>query len=83
MAKQTFVSNIFDGITFVVTGEPVNFTRIELKKIIEDNMGRVSSSVSKKTDYLIVCDNTSNKIAKAKELGVKMITEDEFIKMLS
>ena len=74
-----------DGLIFVITGSLNNFTnRDELVKVIEDNGGKSSSSVSKKTSYLINNDTTSNssKNKTAKELGVKIISENEFLEMI-
>jgi DNA ligase (NAD+) len=65
------------GKTFVLTGTLAHFTRDEAKKIIEDAGGRVSGSVSKKTDYVVAGDDAGSKLEKAKELGVKVITEQE------
>ncbi|GHU55286.1 DNA ligase [Clostridia bacterium] len=70
------------GKTFVITGSLEQFeNRKALQTLIEDNGGRVSGSVSAKTDYLINNDNTSSsaKNKKARELGIKIITETEFI----
>ena len=70
---------------FVITGKlHIYENRDTLKKIIEKNGGKVSGSVSSKTSYLINNDINSNssKNKKAKELGVKIITEDEFLKMV-
>lgn len=76
-------SNI-SGKTFVVTGSVNHFSnRDELKKTIESYGGKVVGSVSKKTDYLLNNDinSTSSKNTKAKALGVKIITEEDFLKM--
>ena len=73
-------SNI-SGKTFVVTGSVNHFSnRDELKKTIESYGGKVVGSVSKKTDYLLNNDinSTSSKNTKAKALGVKIITEEDF-----
>ena len=73
------------GMTFVITGSLNNYeNRDALIKVIEDNGGKSASSVSKNTTYLINNDTTSNstKNKKAKELGVKIISEEEFEKML-
>ena len=72
------------NMIFVITGKLNHYeNREELKKIIEKNGGKVSGSVSSKTSYLINNDSTSNssKNKKAKELGIQIITEDEFEKM--
>jgi len=63
------------GKTFVLTGTLAHYTRDEAKKMIEDAGGRVSGSVSKKTDYVIAGDEAGSKLEKAKELGVKVIGE--------
>lgn len=78
-------SNIV-GKTFVITGKTEKFeNRKKLQELIEDKGGKVSSSVSANTDYLINNDNASNsaKNKKAKELGVSIITEDDFLNLIS
>lgn len=78
-------SNNLSGLTFVITGSLNNFTnRDEAKEKIEAAGGKVSGSVSAKTDYL-VCNEESNssKYKKAQSLGIKIINEDELIKMLN
>lgn len=72
-----------EGLTFVLTGELANFTRDEAKDIIRKEGGDVSSSVSSKTDYVLAGENPGSKYDKAKELGVKVIGEEEFRKMVS
>ncbi|MGR3317166.1 MAG: NAD-dependent DNA ligase LigA [Candidatus Anammoxibacter sp.] len=64
--------------TFVVTGTLERYTRKEIEDIIKEFGGKTSSSVSQKTDYLIVGDSPGSKAQKAKELGVKIINENEF-----
>lgn len=74
------------GKTFVITGKTEKFeNRKKLQELIEDKGGKVSSSVSANTDYLINNDNASNfaKNKKAKELGVSIITEDDFLNLIS
>ncbi len=66
---------------FVLTGTLQNFTRAEIKEIIEAKGGRVAGSVSRNTDYLLSGDNPGSKLQKAEEWGVKVITESEFQKM--
>jgi DNA ligase (NAD+) len=68
----------FIGKTFVLTGKLENYTRDEAAKLIEDRGGRVSSSVSKKTDYVVAGEDAGSKLEKAESLGVKVITEDKF-----
>lgn len=70
------------GLTFVLTGELKNFTRDAAKDMIRNAGGDVSSSVSKKTDYVVAGENPGSKFQKAKELGVRIIDESEFRKMV-
>ena len=79
--ESTAVSNIFEGKTFVLTGTLPTLKRDEAKKIIEDNGGKVSGSVSKKTDFVVAGEEAGSKLAKANELGVKVIDEAEFLAM--
>ena len=60
----------------------LDFTRDEAKKLIEEAGGKVTGSVSKKTDYLVVGENAGSKYDKAKELGIKILSEKEFIKLI-
>jgi len=71
------------GKTFVLTGTLPNLTRDEAKKLIEDAGGRVSGSVSKKTDFVVAGDEAGSKLEKAKELGVKVIGEEALREMLA
>lgn len=78
-------SNKLDGLTFVITGSVEHFAnRNEVKDVIEQNGGKVTGSVTSKTNYLINNDNMSNssKNKKAKELGIAIITEEEFLKLI-
>lgn len=76
--------NIYiSGKTFVLTGSLLNYGRDEAKKIIESFGGKVSSSVSKKTDYVLVGDSAGSKLADAQKLGIKVVDEAEFQKMIS
>ncbi len=70
------------GLTFVLTGVLDSMSRENAKRKIEQEGGKVHDSVSSKTDYVIVGKNPGSKYDKAKELGVKIIREEEFIKML-
>ena len=65
------------GKAFVLTGTLAQFTRDQAKQLIEDAGGRVSGSVSKKTDYVVAGSDAGSKLDKAKELGVRVIDEDE------
>lgn len=71
----------FAGLTFVVTGTLANFTRDSVKEFIEQNGGKVTDSVSKKTSYLVLGEEPGSKYEKAKSLGVKIIGEDELRKL--
>lgn len=80
-ASANFDEN-FVGKTFVLTGKLESFTRDEAAKLIEDRGGRVSSSVSKKTDFVVAGEDAGSKLTKAESLGVKVLNEDEFKNML-
>jgi DNA ligase (NAD+) len=71
------------GKTFVLTGTLVRYTRDEAKKMIEDAGGKVTGSVSKKTDYVVAGADAGSKLNKAKELGVAVIDEKEMEKLAS
>ncbi len=73
----------FVGKTFVLTGKLENYTRDEAAKLIEDRGGRVSSSVSKKTDYVVAGSDAGSKLTKAEGLGVAVIDEEAFTAMVS
>ena len=84
-AEESAGSDSFAGKVFVITGSLEHFTnRNELKELIENNGGKVSGSVSSKTNFLINNDTASNssKNKKAKELGVEIISEEDFLKLL-
>ncbi|GAB2776175.1 NAD-dependent DNA ligase LigA [Salinimicrobium soli] len=79
LANQT---NKLEGQTFVVSGV-FTMSRNDLKKMIEDNGGKVSGSISSKTSYVVAGENMGpSKHAKAESLGIPIISEDEFLKML-
>jgi DNA ligase (NAD+) len=71
------------GKTFVLTGTLPTFTRDEARAAIEARGGRVSSSVSKKTDYVVAGEEAGSKLDKAQELGVSVIDEAAFKEMLN
>ena len=71
------------GLTFVVTGGLNDFTRDGIAQTIADHGGKASSSVSKKTDYVLVGADPGSKLAKAQELGVAIIDEDQFKALLT
>lgn len=70
-----------DGKIFVVTGSLERFSRSEIKEVIESLGGKTSSSVSKNTDFVLVGESPGSKFDKARELGIKILNEKEFIKM--
>ena len=72
----------FEGLSFVLTGTLSAYTRDEAKRIIEAHGGKVASSVSRKTGYVLAGENAGSKLEKAQTLGVKIITEEEFDNML-
>ncbi len=77
------VASAFMGKTFVLTGTLTGFSRNEAAKIIEDLGGKVSSSVSKNTDFILTGTEAGSKLTKGQELGVKILSEDEFVKMMN
>ena len=74
--------NRFLGKTFVLTGSLEKYTRDEAGDIIEKFGGKVSGSVSKKTSYVLAGEDAGSKLTKAQTLGVTVITEQEFEKMI-
>lgn len=76
------ISTMFSGKTFVLTGKLDTLTREEATKIIEDNGGNVSSSVSSKTSFVLLGKDPGSKYEKAVKLNIKIITEEEFIKIV-
>lgn len=73
-AEDTHIDNRFSGKTFVLTGTLTKYTRSEASRIIENYGGKASSSVSKKTDYVLAGEAAGSKLAKATELGIKIIS---------
>lgn len=76
------VDNPFNGKTVVVTGSLSNFSRGDMEKLLGDIGAKVSGSVSKKTDYVIVGESPGSKFNKAVELGIKVLKEEEFLNMI-
>ena len=71
------------GLTFVISGTFARHSRDEYKQLIERHGGRNASSISGKTDYLLAGENMGPaKLAKAEKLGVKLLNEDEFLKLI-
>ncbi len=81
--KSIEKTNHLNGMNFVVSGTFANFSRDELKSIIENNGGKNLSGVSSKTTYLVAGEKTGpSKLTKAEKLGVKIISEDDFMKLI-
>ena len=74
--------NRFEGKTFVLTGSLENYTREQASEIIEKFGGKVSGSVSKKTSYVLAGEEAGSKLTKAQDLGISIITENEFNEMV-
>jgi len=72
----------FAGKTFVLTGSLTRFTRDEAEALIADHGGKAAGSVSKKTSYVVAGEAAGSKLRKAQELGVPVLTEDEFLALL-
>lgn len=82
-SADTTVSDVLSGKTFVVSGVFEKFSRDDLKKAIEDNGGKVGSSISAKTHFVVAGDNMGPaKLEKANQLNIPIITEDDFIAMI-
>ncbi len=81
MPKGSHLKQIFKDKTFVLTGVLPSLSREEAKKMIKERGGKVSSSVSKKTDYVLAGEEPGSKFEKAKELNVEIIDEKRFLSM--
>lgn len=75
-------SEALRDFTFVLTGTLEKFTRDEAKEMIQQKGGKVTGSVSKNTSYLVVGENAGSKLYKAEKLGIKTLTEDEFLSLI-
>ena len=81
-SKRENVSQILAGKTFVITGTLANLSRTDAAELIEKNGGKVTGSVSKKTDFLLAGENAGNKLNKAMELGITVIDEQQLNEMI-
>lgn len=81
-SKRTVTDARFSGLTFVLTGALTKFTREEATEKIELLGGKTSGSVSKKTSYVVVGENAGSKERKARELGIPILSEDDFLNMI-
>ena len=79
---RTVTDNRFAGMTFVLTGALSKFTREEATEKIELFGGKAAGSVSKKTSYVVVGENAGSKERKARELGIPILSEDDFLQMI-
>ena len=81
-SREELLDDRFSGKTFVLTGTLSNYTRDEASAIIEKYGGKASGSVSKKTSYVLAGENAGSKLTKAQELGIPVISEEEFAEMI-
>ena len=80
--QEEEIDNRFEGKIFVLTGSLTKYTRNEAADLIEKYGGKTSSSVSKKTNYVLAGEEAGSKLTKAQELGIKIISEEEFEQMV-
>lgn len=80
--EEESTDNRFENKTFVLTGALSKYTRDEASQIIEKFGGKTSGSVSKKTSYVIAGEDAGSKLTKAQNLGVEVITEEQFVEMI-
>ncbi len=76
------LGNSLEGLTFVITGTLNKYSREKAKEEIEKRGGKVTSSISKKTNFLVVGENAGSKLEKAEKLGVKILKENDFDELL-
>ena len=81
-SEKSLVDNRFEGKVFVLTGTLAKYKRSDAAAIIESYGGKTSSSVSKKTDFVLAGEEAGSKLEKAQKLGVAIISEDEFEDMI-
>lgn len=82
VSNQTVTDTRFAGMTFVLTGALTKFTREDATQMIESFGGKAAGSVSKKTTYVVVGENAGSKEKKARELGIPILSEEDFLAML-
>ena len=82
LAQQKGEDQRFAGMTFVLTGALERFTREGATKMIEDRGGKAAGSVSKKTTYVVAGEAAGSKLRKAQELGIPVLTEEEFLRLM-
>ena len=81
-SENTAVGTALTDMTFVITGTLPSMSRADAEKLITSNGGKVSGSVSKKTNYLLAGDKAGSKLDKAQKLGVKIISENELLQLI-
>lgn len=81
-SAQNGTRQVFAGLTFVITGTLPGMKRNEAAELIENHGGKVSSSVSKKTNYLLAGESAGSKLTKAESLGVSVISEEDLMRMI-
>ena len=81
-SRETLLDRRFEGMTFVLTGTLSTMGRDAAKAAIEERGGKAASSVSKKTSLVIAGENAGSKLEKARELGIRIIDEQEFLSMI-
>jgi len=82
LLEKEAIGSALSGLTFVITGTLPTLGRNEAKALIENNGGKVTGSVSKKTDFLVCGEDAGSKLDKAKELNIKIIDENELFSMM-
>lgn len=82
MSEEVKKSDELAGLTFVVTGTLQRFSRREIEEFITVHGGKVASSVSRKTDYVVVGENPGSKLDKARQLGIPTLSEEEFLELV-
>ena len=80
--SRNIVDNRFDGMTFVLTGTLERYKRADAKAVIESMGGKVSSSVSRKTDYVLAGEDAGSKLTKARQLDLNIIDEEQFAQLI-
>ena len=81
-AASSNISKKLEGKTFVVTGTLPSLSRDEAKELIQKFAGKVSNSISKNTDYLVVGENAGSKLTKAEKLGIAQLSEEQLLEMV-